>query len=127
ATIRTISHDARRHHISHAASRGSSPLDNRSAVRASAAHRHCAGVFEFFPVPPARLGVHAGVRKGIGFYFQTLRDPMAWSAIKLTFIAAAISVPLNCVFGVGAAWAIAKFDFHGKNILLTLIDLPFSV
>jgi sulfate transport system permease protein len=65
--------------------------------------------------------------KGIGFYFETLRDPNAWSAIKLTFIAAAIAVPLNCVFGVCAAWAIAKFDFRGKNILLTLIDLPFSV
>ena len=65
--------------------------------------------------------------KGIGFYFQTLRDPLAWSAIRLTLIAAAIAVPLNCVFGVAAAWAIAKFDFRGKNILLTLIDLPFSV
>ena len=65
--------------------------------------------------------------KGVGFYFQTLRDPMAWNAIKLTFTAAAIAVPLNCVFGVCAAWAIAKFDFRGKNVLLTLIDLPFSV
>ncbi|HEY2329626.1 MAG TPA: sulfate ABC transporter permease subunit CysW [Verrucomicrobiae bacterium] len=65
--------------------------------------------------------------KGIGFYFRTISDPMAWSAIKLTLLAAAISVPLNCVFGVCAAWAIAKFDFPGKNILLTLIDLPFSV
>ena len=65
--------------------------------------------------------------KGIGFYMETLHDPNAWSAIKLTFIAAAIAVPLNCVFGVCAAWAIAKFDFRGKNILLTLIDLPFSV
>lgn len=65
--------------------------------------------------------------KGIGFYFQTIRDPMAWSAIKLTFLAAAIAVPLNCVFGICAAWAIAKFDFPGKNVLLTLIDLPFSI
>jgi sulfate transport system permease protein len=65
--------------------------------------------------------------KGIGFYFHTITDPMAWSAVKLTLLAAAISVPLNCVFGVCAAWAIAKFDFRGKNILLTLIDLPFSV
>ncbi len=65
--------------------------------------------------------------KGIGFYFNTITDPMAWSAVKLTLLAAAISVPLNCVFGVCAAWAIAKFDFRGKNILLTLIDLPFSV
>jgi sulfate/thiosulfate transport system permease protein len=65
--------------------------------------------------------------KGIGFYLKTLSDPLAWSAIKLTLIAAGISVPLNCVFGVAAAWAIAKFDFRGKNILLTLIDLPFSI
>jgi sulfate/thiosulfate transport system permease protein len=65
--------------------------------------------------------------KGVGFYFETLRDPNAWSAIKLTLLAAGISVPLNCVFGVCAACAIAKFDFPGKNILLTLIDLPFSV
>ena len=65
--------------------------------------------------------------KGVGFYFETMRDPNAWSAIKLTLLAAAIAVPLNCVFGVCAAWAIAKFDFPGKNILLTLIDLPFSV
>jgi len=65
--------------------------------------------------------------KGVGFYFTTITDPMAWSAVKLTLLAAGISVPLNCVFGVCAAWAIAKFDFRGKNILLTLIDLPFSV
>ena len=65
--------------------------------------------------------------KGVGFYFHTLGDPNAWSAIKLTLITAGIAVPLNCVFGVAAAWAIAKFDFRGKNILLTLIDLPFSV
>ena len=65
--------------------------------------------------------------KGIGFYFETLRDPNTLSAVKLTLTAAVIAVPLNCVFGVAAAWAIAKFDFRGKNILLTLIDLPFSV
>jgi sulfate transport system permease protein len=65
--------------------------------------------------------------KGIGFYLETLHDPNAWSAIKLTLLAAGISVPLNCVFGVCAAWAIAKFDFRGKNVLLTLIDLPFSI
>ena len=62
--------------------------------------------------------------KGFSHYFDTMHDPNTWSAIKLTAI---IAVPLNCVFGVCAAWAIAKFDFRGKNILLTLIDLPFSV
>src|SRR5579863_7617570 len=65
--------------------------------------------------------------KGVAFYFSSFADRNAWSAIELTFIAAAIAVPLNCVFGVMAAWCIAKFDFRGKNVLLTLIDLPFSV
>src|SRR5580658_4604741 len=74
------------------------------------------------------VSVFAGaLQQGFGFYFQTIRDPMTLSAIKLTLIAAGISVPLNCIFGVAAAWAIAKFDFRGKNILLTLIDLPFAV
>jgi sulfate transport system permease protein len=65
--------------------------------------------------------------KGIGFYLHTINDPYARSSIWLTLLAALISVPLNCVFGVCAAWAIAKFDFYGKNVLLTMIDLPFSV
>jgi sulfate transport system permease protein len=65
--------------------------------------------------------------KGVGYYVHTLENPDMWSAIKLTAIAAGISVPLNCIFGIAAAWAIAKFDFFGKNILTTLIDLPFCV
>ena len=80
----------------------------------------------FLFLPLASVFVQA-FAKGIGFYLKTLSDPMAWSAVKLTLITAGISVPLNCVFGVAAAWAIAKFDFRGKNILLTLIDLPFSI
>ena len=80
----------------------------------------------FLFIPLASVFAQA-FAKGIGFYFAALRDPVAWSAIELTLIAAAISVPLNCIFGVSAAWLIAKFDFRGKNILLTLIDLPFSV
>lgn len=66
-------------------------------------------------------------RKGWHAYIAALVEPDALSAIKLTLIAAAISVPLNLVFGVAAAWAIAKFDFPGKNFLITFIDLPFSV
>jgi sulfate transport system permease protein len=58
---------------------------------------------------------------------DAITEPDALSAVKLTLIAAAISVPLNLVFGVAAAWAIAKFEFRGKSLLLTLIDLPFSV
>jgi sulfate transport system permease protein len=65
--------------------------------------------------------------KGPGYYFKTLADPLTVSAIKLTFITAGIAVPMNCVFGLAAAWAITKFDFPGKNVLTTLIDLPFSV
>ena len=66
-------------------------------------------------------------KKGIDVYAAALVEDDALSAIKLTLLAAGISVPLNLVFGVAAAWAIAKFDFRGKNLLLTLIDLPFSV
>lgn len=65
--------------------------------------------------------------RGIGFYLHTLADPSSLSTIKLTLLTACIAVPLNCVFGVAAAWAITKFDFPGKNFLATLIDLPFSI
>ena len=67
------------------------------------------------------------LKKGWDVYKESVLDPDALSAIRLTFIAAGIAVPLNLVFGVAAAWSIAKFDFPGKSILLTLIDLPFSV
>jgi sulfate/thiosulfate transport system permease protein len=67
------------------------------------------------------------LKKGVDVYLAAISEPDAVSAIKLTLIAAAISVPLNLVFGLAAAWAIAKFEFRGKNLLLTLIDLPFSV
>ncbi|RZI81971.1 MAG: sulfate ABC transporter permease subunit CysW [Rubrivivax sp.] len=80
----------------------------------------------FLFVPLVSVFVEA-FKKGIEVYMASITEPDAGSAIKLTLIAAAISVPLNLVFGVAAAWAIAKFDFRGKNVLLTLIDLPFSV
>ena len=64
---------------------------------------------------------------GRGVYFDALKDPNTVSAIKLTLLTAAVSVPLNVLFGISAAWAIAKFEFRGKNLLLTLIDLPFAV
>src|SRR4051812_48376041 len=70
---------------------------------------------------------YEALKKGVGVYFASIVEPDALSAIKLTLISAAIAVPLNVVFGVAAAWAIAKFDFRGKNVLITLIDLPFSV
>lgn len=65
--------------------------------------------------------------KGVGLYFASFQDPDAQSAIWLTLLTAGISVPLNLIFGVAAAWCIAKYEFRGKNLLLTLIDLPFSV
>jgi sulfate transport system permease protein len=67
------------------------------------------------------------LKKGFGPYFAALAEPDALSAIRLTLLTAAIAVPLNLVFGVSAAWAIAKFEFRGKQFLITLIDLPFSV
>jgi sulfate transport system permease protein len=65
--------------------------------------------------------------KGWNFYVQSLIHPDSWAAIRLTLIVTAITVPLNVLFGLGASWAIAKFRFPGKSILITLIDLPFSV
>jgi len=70
---------------------------------------------------------YEALKHGWTTYKEAIVEPDALSAIKLTLIAAGISVPLNLVFGVAAAWAIAKFDFRGKSLLLTLIDLPFSV
>ncbi|MDE2592871.1 MAG: sulfate ABC transporter permease subunit CysW [Burkholderiales bacterium] len=66
-------------------------------------------------------------KKGWDVYLAAITEPDAWSAVTLTLTAAVIAVPLNLVFGVAAAWAIAKFDFRGKSLVLTLIDLPFSV
>ena len=65
--------------------------------------------------------------KGWEVYWRALTHPDSWAAIRLTLIVAAISVPLNVLFGLAASWAIAKFEFRGKSLLITLIDLPFSV
>jgi sulfate transport system permease protein len=80
----------------------------------------------FLVVPLAAVFAEA-FAKGVGYYLCTFNDADTLAAIKLTFIVAGIAVPLNCVFGVAAAWAIAKFDFRGKTVLITLIDLPFTV
>jgi sulfate transport system permease protein len=81
-------------------------------------------LFLFIPL----IAVFAeALKRGWDVYVESIMEPDALAAIKLTLIAAGISVPLNLVFGVAAAWAIAKFEFRGKSILLTLIDLPFSV
>jgi sulfate/thiosulfate transport system permease protein len=80
----------------------------------------------FLFVPLVAVFVEA-LAKGVGVYLAAIIEPDAAAAIRLTLLVAAISVPLNLVFGIAAAWSIAKFDFRGKNLLLTLIDLPFSV
>ena len=80
----------------------------------------------FLLLPLAAVFTEA-FRKGAAVYLASLRDPDAKAAIRLTLFAAVIAVPLNLIFGVAAAWAIAKFRFRGRNLLLTLIDLPFAV
>ena len=80
----------------------------------------------FLVLPLATIFVEA-LRRGFGAYTQAVTEPDALSAIKLTLLVSAISVPLNLVFGVAAAWTITKFDFPGRSILITFIDLPFSV
>lgn len=83
-------------------------------------------MFFFLVLPLAAVATEA-LRKGWGAYVEALKEPDAWSAIELTLIVAAVSVPLNLVFGVAAAWAIAKYEFKGKAFLTTLVDLPFAV
>ena len=83
-------------------------------------------MFLFLVLPLAAVATEA-LRKGVTAYLDALKEPDAWSAIRLTLITAAIAVPLNLVFGVAAAWAVAKFEFRGKAFLTTLIDLPFAV
>ena len=80
----------------------------------------------FLVLPLAAVFTEA-LRKGWGAYLAGLREPDAWAAIRLTLVTALIAVPLNLVFGVAAAWAIAKYEFRGKAFLTTLVDLPFSV
>jgi len=80
----------------------------------------------FLLVPLATVFTEA-LRRGLGPYFQSFANAEAISAIKLTLLTAIIAVPMNLIFGIAAAWAIAKFDFAGKSFLITLIDIPFAV
>jgi sulfate transport system permease protein len=80
-----------------------------------------------FLVLPLLVVFIQALAKGASAYVAAISDPNAWAAVKLTLNVAAVAVPLNLVFGVAAAWTIAKFDFRGKNMLITLIDLPFAV
>ena len=80
----------------------------------------------FLILPLVTVFVEA-LRHGWAGYLAALQEPDAWAAIRLTLLTASIAVPLNLVFGVAAAWAISKFEFRGKSLLITLVDLPFSV
>ena len=80
-----------------------------------------------FLVIPLVAVFSEALAQGLGLYWEAIKEPDARSAIYLTLTVAAIAVPLNTVFGLAAAWTIAKFDFRGKNLLMTLIDIPFAV
>jgi len=82
------------------------------------------GIFLFLPLGSVFA---EALNKGVGLYFAAITKPEARNAIKLTLLTAAIAVPLNLIFGLAASWAITRFEFRGKNLLTTLIDLPFAV
>ena len=111
---------------------GATQFETRSATRDSRLIKYVLlsrglGFFLIFLLLPLIVVFTEALRKGFDTYWAALTDPDAVSAMKLTLTAAAIAVPLNLVFGVCAAWAIAKYDFRGKALLTTLIDVPFSV
>jgi sulfate/thiosulfate transport system permease protein len=81
----------------------------------------------FFLVMPLYAVFHEALRQGLGVYLASITEPDALAAIRLTLIVVAFSVPVNVLFGVCAAWAITKFQFRGKQVLISLIDLPFAV
>jgi sulfate transport system permease protein len=85
------------------------------------------GFLALFLVLPLAVVLHQALSKGLKTYASALVEPDALAAIRLTLLAAGIAVPLNLVFGLAAAWAIAKFRFRGRSLLITLIDLPFAV
>jgi sulfate transport system permease protein len=120
-----------------AATAGALPPPLAAGVRARATGESAAARWALIGLALAFLGaflmlplaavVFEALRKGLDAYLAALAEPDALAAIRLTLLAAAIAIPANLVFGVAAAWAIAKFDFRGKQLLVTLIDLPFSV
>lgn len=100
---------------------GESPWVRRLLIAAALAFL---GLFLFSPL----VVVFAqALQRGLAAYFESFHEPAALDAIRLTLFTAAVAVPLNLLFGVAAAWVISKFDFIGKSLLMTLIDLPFSV
>jgi sulfate transport system permease protein len=85
------------------------------------------GFLALFLAMPLALVFIEALSRGLGAYLEALADPDALAAVRLTLLVAAIAVPLNAVIGIAAAWAVAKHDFRGKSLLVSLIDLPFSV
>src|SRR5271168_1628096 len=85
------------------------------------------GFLGIFLIIPLGTVFAEALNKGVGLYFASIINPEALKAIRLTLLTAAIAVPLNLVFGLAASWAITRFEFRGKNLLTTLIDLPFAV
>ncbi|MCQ2033417.1 sulfate ABC transporter permease subunit CysW [Stutzerimonas kunmingensis] len=84
-------------------------------------------VFALFLLLPLLIVISEALKQGFGTFFDAIFEPDALAALKLTLLAVGISVPLNLVFGVAAAWCVSKYAFRGKSLLVTLIDLPFSV
>lgn len=115
-----------------AASDKAAQLESRAATRESRAVKYviltlALGFFAVFLLLPLFVVFAEALSKGWSTYLTALAEPDALSAVRLTLLAALIAVPLNLVFGVAAAWAVTRFDFRGKQWLITLIDLPFSV
>ncbi|HTO19875.1 MAG TPA: sulfate ABC transporter permease subunit CysW [Pseudomonas sp.] len=84
-------------------------------------------VFALFLLLPLVIVLSEALQAGVGTFFSAIFEPDALAALRLTLLAVAISVPLNLLFGVAAAWCVSKYEFRGKSLLVTLIDLPFSV
>jgi sulfate transport system permease protein len=85
------------------------------------------GFMALFLVLPLVVVFEQALEKGLAAYLAAVREPAALAALRLTLLTAAIAVPANVLFGLAASWAIARFDFHGRGFLLTLIDLPFAI
>ncbi len=83
--------------------------------------------FALFLLLPLYMVLSEALKQGLGVFFTAILEPDAIAALKLTLLAVAVSVPLNLLFGVAAAWCVSKYEFRGKSLLVTLIDLPFSV
>lgn len=106
--------------MTHSARRGS-PLGRRILIGLTWL------VFGLFLLLPLYIVLTEAFKQGVGTFVEAIVEPDAWAAMKLTLIAVGIAVPLNVVFGVAAAWCVSKYEFRGKSLLITLIDLPFSV